>query len=226
MTEPKEQIIKKITNIFERYTRSKTKASVLLSPTIAAGKLYESFIVSVVAEKLVNDEKCEIILNNDNFLRLKSSPGPINRSFPRFDVFKNDFKIAEIWTDVEFISLSYIDNYHTRSPLKCEYHEMDILMVDTDIEGRPLINQIWIAIECKNTSFNKKMLRELLGVRRELSLLSLDQRTRFDNWPRRIVNANPPSCLLVYSSDESVLNYASPGELFSIDFQHKSMPYT
>jgi len=76
-------------------------------------------------------------------------------------------------------------------------------------------------VECKNTGYTKDLLKSILGIRRELSLLRDDQRTRFSKWPRRLVPADPPSCLLVYSTDSAVLDYASPGEVFGIDFVHE-----
>jgi len=104
-----------------------------------------------------------------------------------------------------------------------DYHELDILIVDAGSSGRPRYDQIWLGVECKNTGYGKELLREILGVRRELSLLTDAKFTRFQNWPRMTVPANPPSCLMVYSSDEDVMDYAAPGLMFGIDFVHEPM---
>lgn len=225
MSKPRKEIIKQISQLFEQYAQSKEKIEAdILSPTVTSGKLYEAYILGSIAKNLVEQEGCRIVLVNDNFIKLKSSPGPINRSFPRLDVFRGGSKIAEIWTDIEFLSLSYCNAGRPQPPLNSQYHELDIAMVDSNLTGRPRVENIWLAAECKNTSYSKSMLREILGVRRELSLLVNDKYTRFTQWPRKIVNAEPPSCLMLFSTDRSVLNYAAPGELFSIDFYHEEMP--
>lgn len=212
--------------MFEDFAQSKEKNEAdLLSSSVTAGKLYEAFVLGSIAKNLVENEGCSILLINDNFINLKSGPGPINRSYPRLDVLKQGSKIAEIWTDIEFLSYSYCNSGMLQPPLKSQYHELDIAIVDSDLTGRPEVKNIWLAVECKNTSYSKSMLREILGVRRELSLLANYENTHFTQWPRQSVNANPPSCLMVFSTDISVLNYAAPGELFSIDFYHEEMPH-
>lgn len=218
-------LIKQISQIFEDYAQTKEKFEAdILSPSVTDGKLYEAFVLGSIAKNLVELEGCKIVLVNDNFINLKSGPGPINRNYPRLDILKQGSKIAEIWTDIEFLSYSYCNSGRLQTPLNSQYHELDIAIVDSNLTGRPSVENIWLAVECKNTSYSKSMLREILGVRRELSLLVNDKNTHFNQWPRKIVKADPPSCLMVFSTDRSVLKYAAPGELFSIDFYHEEMP--
>jgi hypothetical protein len=79
-------------------------------------------------------------------------------------------------------------------------------------------------VECKNTEYTKSLLKEILGVRRELSLLQgAELRTRFSKWPRQTVPAKPASCLTVYATHPVVLEYARPGSVFGIDFYHEEL---
>jgi hypothetical protein len=89
---------------------------------------------------------------------------------------------------------------------------------------RPRHDQVEIGVECKDTGDQKQLLRGILGVRRELSLLRDDIATGFVRWPRTVVPADPPSCLLVYSSDRKVLDYTEPGRVFGVDFHHLPPP--
>jgi hypothetical protein len=78
-----------------------------------------------------------------------------------------------------------------------------------------------LGVECKNRGYTKSLLKEILGVRRELSLLTdVSVSTQFNTWPEAAIRADPPSCLLVYSSDNAVKYYKSPGDLFSIRFEY------
>jgi hypothetical protein len=126
---------------------------------------------------------------------------------------------------VEFLTLSH--DARGAPPLSNgDYHELDILVVEYDAANRPGHDQVVIGIECKNTPYTKDLLRAILGVRRELSLLRPRPgvRTPFTSWPRRQVPAYPPSCLLTYCTSAAILNYDAPGETFGIDFVHERLP--
>jgi hypothetical protein len=112
--------------------------------------------------------------------------------------------VASVWTDIEFTSLSCFRVENTANPSLGEYHELDIAVVDYGVYGRPTPDQIWLAAECKNTGYNKGLLKEILGIRRELSFVSDLNATRFRNWPRAQVPATPPSCLLAYSTSSGI----------------------
>jgi hypothetical protein len=130
--------------------------------------------------------------------------------------------VAEMWTDIEFISLSY-SRRRGGPPERGEYHELDIAVVEPGLEGRPPHDCIWLAVECKNTGYHKGLLKEILGIRRELSYLQESRSTRFRTWPRATVPAEPASCLVVFSTDPAVLLYSRPGDVFGIDFRHEEM---
>lgn len=208
-----------------RYVSTRDRRAYALVPdSVTSGKLYEAYVLSLLVERLSREERFMLRLVNSSYVTLKSSPGPINRPFPRIDVYKADQRVAEIWTDIEFLTLSYSSSGAGRSMTKGDCHELDIVVVEPDLTGYPSHEVIWLGVECKNTVFGKNFLREVLGVRRELSLLQPSQRTRFARWPRPLVPALPPSCLLVYSTDINLKDYEAPGDVFGIDFVHAPTP--
>lgn len=201
---------------------SATVTQQLIPQSVSNGKLYEAYILSQVLEKLSVQEGFSLLLVGGTKIQLKSSPGPINRNYPRVELRAGGNCAAELWTDVEFISMSYCRRANA-ALTNGDYHELDILIVDAGVAGRPRFDQVWLGVECKNTGYKKGFLKEILGVRRELSLLSYSRPTRFTVWPRADIPANPASCLLVYSTDADVLNYAAPGDMFGIDFVYEAM---
>lgn len=193
----------------------------LVPTALTSGKLYESYVLVVVCEKLRDNEGFDLRLVNSNYLSLKSAPGPINRQYPCIELRQGGSCVAELWTDVEFLTLSHW--FEGGSPKRGDYHELDLAVVDPGLAGRPPHDRIWLGVECKNTGYHKRLLKEILGIRRELSLLQENQATHFRNWPRTTVPANPASCLMVFSSDPLVNEYARPGDTFGIDFVYEPL---
>jgi hypothetical protein len=216
----------RIETAFESLTTASDQASYtsLLPTSLTAGKLYEAYVLSRVAEKLVTVEGYDLRLINSSYLPLKSSPGPLNRSYPRIDLRSGGRVVAEMWTDVEFLCMSYCMDRSSRSISRGDYHELDILIVDPGVSGRPRHDQIWLGVECKNTGYQKSLLKEILGIRRELGLLRAPHSTKFSHWPRARVPSDPASCLVVFSSDQRVREFSAPGDTFGIDFIHEEIP--
>lgn len=214
----RDEIFKKLQRAFRNYLGAPSAVARGLVPSaVSAGKLYEAYVLSLVVQRLVDDEGFKLTLVGGSKIKLKSGPGPINRAYPHIEMKRSGVVVAELWTDVEFLSLSRA--MRSGPQTKGDYHELDIVVVEPGQTGRPPHNTVWLGIECKNTSgYEKALLKEILGIRRELSLLRNDTATQFRNWPRSVVPADPPSCLLVYASDSSVKEYAEPGKVFGIDF--------
>ena len=217
------EVKRRITELFRRHMTAPPATSFDILPrALTSGKLYEAYVLALVSRELVNSEGYQLRLINSEFLPLQSTPLPIDRRRPRVELHTSGGCVAEMWTDIEFLSLSY----SMRSggpPERGEYHELDIAVVQPGLNGRPPHDTIWLAVECKNTGYHKGLLKEILGIRRELSLLQDPQKTRFRKWPRGTVPAKPASCLVVYSTDAGVLQYARPGEVFGIDFRHEEI---
>ncbi|UII32193.1 hypothetical protein LVD17_00040 [Fulvivirga ulvae] len=207
---------------------SSTGSHKIVPPSLTLGKIYEAFVLSLIIQELVEKENLYITLENDKNLTLQSGPGKIDRTKPHFSVYRthSDYcrnrKMGELWTDVEFLALSYKAT-KASTPTNGEFHELDIVFTKPDVSGRPKHSDIILGVECKATAYGKNLLREILGIRRELSYLKKRQKTHFNTWPALHVNANPPSCLLVYGTDPRLKNYSKPGKLFSIGFHYKKI---
>jgi len=220
----KAEIRRQLELAFKKHLKIPRKTVTQLVPGwITGGKLYEAYVLSKIVAKLVDDEGFSLVLVGGPKLKLKSAPGPINRSYPHIELRRYGDCVAELWTDVEFLTLSY-SRLANSSLTKGSYHELDIVVVDAGSTGRPPHSAVWLGVECKNTTYQKGLLKEILGVRRELSLVTSDpMKTRFSSWPRPYAPANPPSCLVVFATDAAVLEYSNPGEVFGIDFFHEPM---
>ncbi|MEZ4503634.1 MAG: hypothetical protein R3C39_13495 [Dehalococcoidia bacterium] len=215
-----------IDNILRRY-RAATSSQVpagLLPANIKAGKLYEAWVLSVVLGKLVAEEGYRAVLRGSTKPTLHLGHGPINRQYPYFEMLRRNRPALEVWTDIEFLTLSYAQQTVRRSPQPGDFHELDIVVVATGTRGRPRHDEIQLGVECKATHYGKHLLREILGVRRELSFYQNPRTTAFVNWPRADVPANPPSCLMVFCTDTAVLTFADPGDVFGVDFVHEAAP--
>jgi hypothetical protein len=197
--------------------------SSIQSLTLTDGKLYESYILAVLAEKLTLQEGLTLRLVTGTEIRLRSSGGPIDPQYPHIDVYRNANKVAEIWTDIEFLTLSHQLRGSPPKRLAGDLHELDIVMVDSSTTDYPRHDSIWLGVECKNTSFDKKLLKQVLGVRREMCFLRDSKLTKFKSWPRSQIPADPASCLLVFSTDSDVTRYTSPSAIFGIDFFHQPL---
>jgi hypothetical protein len=220
----KQAIKARIESAIRRFaSASSSRAYALVPQSLTSGKLYEAHVLSIAIEQLCIQEGFQIILINSRFIPLKSSPGPINRSYPYFQLRRASNPVAELWTDIEFTALSYDQRGLSRPIQRGDYHELDIVVTDSGVSGRPRHSEVWLGIECKNTGYTKSLLKEILGIRRELSLLQSPRPTRFARWPRSQVPADPASCLMVFSTDAGVAEYAGPGEIFGIDFQHEQI---
>lgn len=197
----------------------------VVPPALTAGKLYEAWVLCSVLERLRVDEGFAVQLRQSSKVTLKSSPGPINRAYPYFELISSQGRPAiEVWTDVEFLTLSYARRSGRSTPRPGDYHELDIVAVPIGTMARPANDEILLGVECKNTGYTKELLRGILGVRRELSLLRDPMPTHFAKWPRSMAPADPASCLMVYSTDKQVVNYVDPGDVFGIDFVHDALP--
>ncbi|MES9964221.1 MAG: hypothetical protein ABW116_11820 [Candidatus Sedimenticola sp. 20ELBAFRAG] len=218
------KIKKRLSNAFSGLLGiSKKRASQLLPSNLTAGKAYEAHVLSVVCEKLKQKEGCSLILKNGSKIVLKTGGGGINRRYPWIEVSKNGNPIGEIFTDIYFTSMSHSLSRTSRSPTPGEFHELDIVMTNYGSSGMPKHDEILIGVECKHTEYKKSLLKEILGVRREMGLLANPLPTVFTKWPSKMVPSNPPSCLLVYSSSSKVNNYSKPGRTYGIEFHHETM---
>ncbi len=217
----------RIDRILERYRAASGGPSASVLPAaVTSGKTYEAWVLCRVIEQLVNNEGYDAVLVESDRVVLKSAPGPINRSYAHFELRRSGSLRFEVWTDIEFVTLSAaMRGVPSGAELPCDYHELDIVVVPHGLSGRPRHDQIALGVECKHVSYTKDMLRSLLGVRRELSLLTTPaEPTEFATWPRDEVPAHPPSCLLACSSDRRIEDFTEPAETFGVDLRFEPLP--
>lgn len=222
-----EEAKERIDQVLSGYRRAQaTSRGSLLTTGVNAGKIYEAWVLCSVLEHLHHDEGYRVTLRESPMVRLKSSPGPINRDYAYFHLTSPEREDLEVWTDVEFLGLSASDRgVGPREADRCDFHELDVVVVPAGTDERPSVHDMKIGVECKNRPYDKSMLRGLLGVRRELSFLrNPPEHTGFTVWPRSTVPAEPPSCLLAYGTDSAILRFAPPGQLFGIDFFYERLP--
>lgn len=209
--------------IFAAYGSRRTGPSII-SAGSRQGKLYELWVAAEVLRRLKVHEGYTAMLRGGTSVVLRNQGGPISGRYSYFELSHAQRPKLELWTDIEFVGMSY-DRVRPRPTLTgAFFHELDLVVVEAGVRGRPRYDEVIIGVECKNTSrYEKRMAREAFGVRRELSLLN-DDRTRFMAWPIQDVPATPPSCLLVYASDGRVCRYVDPGSAYGVQFEHLPAP--
>ena len=160
----RDQIRQQLQDVFQRHLGVSGSVTAGLVPrTVSAGKLYEAHVLSRVVEHLAIDEGYSLTLVGGTRVQLKSAPGPINRNYPRIELRRSGKCLAELWTDIEFLSLSYCRG-GASTITKGDYHELDIVIVQSGVSDRPTCDSVWLGIECKNTGYEKGLLKEILGV--------------------------------------------------------------
>jgi len=214
------QAIKEIERLFSHY-KTLTSADTRLLKALTDGKLYELYVLSHVVRELYARGFRLTFRGND--LQFKLSPGRIRPSDPHFEITSPDPLQRQLWlfVDIEFETLGA--GRGGGPPDRSHRHEIDIVIVDVDY-GYPTYLNIAFGVECKAVAnFDKSILKEVLGVRRELSLLADHQRSILSahgGVPQVDVPANPPSeYWLAYTDSVGNLYQQSPAA-FGIEFRH------
>lgn len=188
------------------------------------GKLYEAHVLATVCEKLATEENFSIKLVGGSNLILKQKGGAINRQDPYFEIWDGTTLFGELFTDIYFNTLSYEMKGSPIRQTYGDYHELDIVLLEPNKNGYPKHSDIIIAIECKNTSIKKSIIRELLGFRRELSFYTqVSFPTFFSIWPARQINSQPNSIHMLYCSDIRINRFTTNCLQFGIILQHHKM---
>lgn len=200
----------KISNTLSRYTGESPSTMLEILPTTLGsmqGKLYEAHVLAYLIENLVTKEGFIVKFMHGTKLTLKQKGSIINKAYPYFEVWKGPLHFGNIFTDTYFSTISYEQVNFPAGLYDGDFHEIDIILVSPDATNYVEPNQIKIAIECKNTTITKSIIREILGFRRELSLLDFSNTTSFNSWPTRLINANPSSIHMLFCSDKKVIDY-------------------
>ena len=215
----KEEAEKEIQAIFEEFKTITDIDKELLSG-LSQGKLYELYVLA----SLLTDLKGRgfAIVLTKNTLKFKGAPGLIHLNDPHFVVTAPDGSKLRLFVNIEFQTQGVLRSGNPGTD-RSAYHELDIVLVEGSATGYPRYDQIYLAIECKSGKFGKNFLREVLGVRRELSLYvdKQDSRlTRIGGSPAVSVRAKPASeYWLAFIDDDGQQYGQSPAE-FGIELKH------
>ncbi|WP_457642699.1 hypothetical protein [Persephonella sp.] len=221
-TEIEQTIIDKIKETFERLGVSSSSINI---PDLQ-GKTFELYSLSDIIEELeIKGFNLKLIPINGN-VQFANKPSKLDRSrFSHIRLYRNREKY-ELWMDIEFIGISGDDvslSLETQIFRKNFVHELDIAVLENNIPNgeRPTYKEIHLAVECKDTqNFGKSILKQILGIRRELSLLSDTYRNKITN---NRINQNPPTEFWIYSSNPSVNNLQHVGNFWELKFKYLNL---
>jgi len=212
-------IIAKIRAVFQQGN----PGIVQIGNIVAQGKLYEMKVLSEIVRCLRAHEGCIVSLQGSTTIRFRSSPGKINRQHSFLTVSRAGNILGELMTDLEFLTLSWYLRGAPGVKQYSDYHELDIALIRVGIpDGQsPAYSDVILGAECKDTKMSKGFVRNMLGVRRELSFFRGGGGNPFLNqWPRGQYSSNPASALFLYCRDPKVRNYRSMGSIFDIDMRY------
>ena len=215
----KEEAEKEIQAIFEDFKAITDIDKELLSG-LSQGKLYEFYVLASLLTDL-KGRGFTIALTKDT-LKFKGAPGLIHVNDPHFVVTAPDGTKLRLFVNIEFQTQGVLRSKNPGID-RSKYHELDIVLVEGSATGYPRYDEIYLAVECKSGKFGKNFLREVLGVRRELSLYVNAQKSRLSGIggsPKVAVKAKPASeYWLAFIDDDGQHYRQSPAE-FGIDFRH------
>lgn len=225
MTMDKAAAEKAITGYFAKHSAC-MKATLTKS---TGGKIYELFCLAKTLEWLRSTYGVSIRLVNGTIVNFKASPGNIDRSRSYF-VISKDGRHLELHTDIQVRTLgaSMIGGWCDKSG----YHEIDLVLIDPSVPdvSMPQHDQVLLGVECKShAKFEKGILKQVLGIRRELSLLSQPTVSKLEHsfgpvmhsgHGSPMVNANPASLYWVTYVDPKGDDYKISPSSFSIEFKH------
>jgi len=192
------------------------------------GKVYELYVLTRILRYLiVRDFSLYPKLINGS-LRFARSPSSMDRNSFSFIELRKQYGRYELWVNLEFIGISgYCNNSPVLPPSlfrKNFAHELDICIIrpNNSLNGsRPFFWNVVMAVECKNTGFSKDILKQVIGVRRELSFLS--SMSFMNSITNRQFKQLPPSAFLMYSSDRTFKDCFYTGNFWGIGFKY--LPY-
>src|SRR6266487_434720 len=132
----KQEIEAKLKKAFDTYFDEPPSVVGLVPESAIEGKLYEIYVLSVVIEKLASVEGFSLTFVGGDIAKLKTGGGPINPSYPHFELRREGMHVADMWTDIEFLGISYLVTKPS-VPTPGHYHELDIVIVEAGQIGWP-----------------------------------------------------------------------------------------
>ena len=196
----------------------------LLAGAKVYDKAYElSCVIQLMKHLQGSSSGASFQLIGGSKLQFRSSGGEIQRGLWSYiEMHQDSAVIAEIWTDIECLALSaWQEGKSAGTPPYGRAHELDVVVVEPCTNGRPDPSQLFLGIEAKHRDFNKALLKELLGVRRETAFKTAPGSNMFAWWRAdRKLPADPPSGIVLFCSSTSVFNYNDPAEYWGVEMIH------
>lgn len=220
----KTQAIHRIEAVFSQYKALRSKDTAHLQ-AFDKGKLYELYVLSDLVRDLTGRGFKVAFLGSD--IVFKAAPGKIKGSDPHFRVYARDGSRFRLFVDIEFETMGTLHSHSAAPPDLSSRNEIDLLLVDK-CGPYPTHREILLGVECKSVgNFGKHIVKEALGIRRELSLLADSRPSRLTiAGSTRAVNvpAKPASEFWLAYDDPKGSRYRSSPSLFGIEFRHIQLP--
>ena len=214
----KSKAIRDIQSIFRRF-KALTPVDRTLLSGLNDGKLYELYVLSELLLDLQRRGcQCRFI---GKTLKFKAAPGKIKLNDPHFEVITPNGTRFRLFVDIEFQTLG---SSRIAASDRSAYHELDLVLVRATPDYPPH-DDILLAVECKcAANFSKKVVKEALGIRRELSYFvqaaGPSLLTTIGGCSPVMVAANPASEFWLAFIHGAGTNYAQSPDAFGINFKH------
>ncbi len=213
-----------IRKVFASYAASRPRDTRFLK-TLTDGKLYELYVLALVVSELAGRGfrlAFKGSVSQPSVLAFKAGPGMIKSTDSHFEVSAPGTTSPDygLYVDIEFEGLG-----STHGPVKDASlrHELDIALV-TSTSGYPSHIEIVFAVECKAVAnFTKSIVKEALGVRREMCLLGPARPsllTTAGGSPHVDTPSDPPSEYWLAFIDGKGRNYKDSPAAFGIELKH------
>ncbi len=204
----------------------RTAGQLLASATLQE-KAYElNALIEVMARLKAMRSSLSFILVHGSSLVFRAKGGPIDRAkWPYIRIDDDRGTVGELWVDIECLAISAGRAAKALTGQiygKC--HELDIVLVVPGTSQRPLPDEVLLGVEAKHRVFNKALLKELLGVRREMTMRTNPSRTRNTRrwfiWWAHDLPAQPPSGLVAFCSSNTINLYRDPADFWGIHMEY------
>lgn len=211
--------------ISDYFTNHKAAMAATLTKA-TGGKIYELYCLAKTLEWLSSTYGAHILLNGPRVVSFKASPGNLDRSKSYFVVRKGPW-VFELHTDIQVRTLgaSHLPGHVDLSG----YHEVDLVLIDPAVMNgsMPRHDQLVLGVECKShAKFEKGIVKQVLGIRRELSLLTQPQESILDTCFGRSgyvgapIRAEPASLYWLSYVDPKGDRYSDSPGFFGIEFKN------
>lgn len=210
-----------IKQLFANYRAAQPEDTALLE-NLSDGKLYELFVVCHVVEELTN--RGFTLRFTGTSLKFKGSPGMIKASDPHFEIYApggDGNPALWLYVDIEFETFGHHLGHVSDNSRR---HEIDVVVVSST-RSYPKHNDIALGVECKAwAKFSKGLLKEALGIRRELGALRRHPLTsvlsQLGGRPIASVPMEPPSEYWLAFTDPKGISYAQSPAHYGIALKH------